>query len=100
MGLPLQVAGPTSWGYLALAALVPQLIGHNVMTWCLRHVTPTTVGVATLAEPVGATLLGVWLLGERVAPMVYVGCAVTLATVALALTERAPLRASPKGVPS
>lgn len=74
-----------SLGWLLLAALIPQLVGHTALTRLLRETTPTVVGVATLGEPVGATLLGWWILGETVSPPVLAGCAVTLAGVALAV---------------
>lgn len=88
VGLPWQVASASSGLYLLLAALIPQLIGHNLLTWSLRHVTPTMAGVSTLAEPVGSTLLGVWLLSEQPAPLVYLGCALTLCAVGIALTSQ------------
>ncbi len=75
-------------GWLLLSALVPQLIGHTLLTWSLRHATPTAVGTATLGEPVGASLLGWLVLGESVGPVAAAGCAVTLAAVALALRGR------------
>jgi drug/metabolite transporter (DMT)-like permease len=82
---------PESWeslGWLFAAALVPQLIGHTCITWCLRHMTPTTVGVATLFEPVGSTAVAWWLLSETPKWGTLTGCAITLAAVAIALTTR------------
>jgi drug/metabolite transporter (DMT)-like permease len=79
---------PATWeatGFIALAALIPQLIGHTTLTWALRHVSPTMVGIATLGEPVGATALAWWLLDESVDAVTIVGCAVVLAGVALAV---------------
>lgn len=87
-GVPLEVASAEAWGYLLLAALVPQLIGHSLLTWSLRHVTPTLAGLATLGEPVGATMLGWWWLGEVPGGLVLAGCAVTLVAVGMALRSR------------
>ncbi len=81
---------PASWeafGFLALATVFPHLVGHSLLTWCLKHTTPTAVGVATLGEPVGATLLAWAWLGEPVATVTAIGCAVTLAGVALAVVR-------------
>jgi drug/metabolite transporter (DMT)-like permease len=72
-------------GWLALAALVPQLVGHGLLTWVLRHASPTTVGIATLGEPVGAAALGWLLLGEEVALEVAFGSVVVLVGVGVAL---------------
>ncbi|MBX3249466.1 MAG: DMT family transporter [Myxococcales bacterium] len=72
-------------GYLVLATLVPQLVGHNAITWALRHLRPTTVGLATVAEPVGATLLAWWWLAEVPSALTLGGAVVILCAVALAL---------------
>ncbi len=86
-GVSLEVTG-SAWVYLALAAAIPQLIGHTLLIWSVRHVTPTVTGLATLGEPVGAAALGWVVLGEEVAPMTALGCAITLAALALSLTAR------------
>ena len=74
-------------GWLTLAALVPQLVGHSLLTWALRHTRPTVVGLATIGEPIGSTALGWMIFGERVGVVVAVGCAITLAAVVLALVR-------------
>jgi drug/metabolite transporter (DMT)-like permease len=88
LGVDLRPASGEALFYLVLAALLPQLVGHNLLTWSLRHTTPTVVGLATVGEPVGSTLLGLALLSEVPSPWVLAGCTVTLAAVALALTAR------------
>jgi len=79
-----------AFGWIALSALVPQLVGHNLLTYCLRYARPTLVGMSTVGEPVGATILGFFWLHETVSPAVALGCAITLASVVLAM--RATLR--------
>jgi drug/metabolite transporter (DMT)-like permease len=88
LGVPIRFASNESILWVALAALVPQLIGHNILMWALRHATPTAVGIATVGEPVGATLLGWLWLGEAPVIIVLIGCLVTLAAVVLSV--RAP----------
>ncbi|MEC9439510.1 MAG: DMT family transporter [Myxococcota bacterium] len=87
-GVPLDVASTESLLYLGLSALIPQLIGHTSLTWSLRHVTPTTAGIATLGEPVGASLLGILWLGEWFSGLAALGCALTLIAVGIAITNR------------
>lgn len=87
-GIPIEPASAEAAVYLVLAALFPQLVGHGLLTWTLRHTTPTVVGVATVGEPVGSTLLGWLWLGEGVAPMVAVGCSITLSAVIIGVTGR------------
>lgn len=64
---------------------MPQLVGHNLLTWALRHATPTAVGIATVGEPVGSTLLAWLWLGERVGQLAGAGAVVTLLAVLLSL---------------
>jgi drug/metabolite transporter (DMT)-like permease len=47
-----------------LLAVIPQLIGHNTFNWALKFLSPTTVAVLILGEPIGASLLAYWLFGE------------------------------------
>ena len=86
--IPVAVDSATSLLYLFLAACIPQLIGHTLMTWSLRHVSPATVGIATLGEPVGASLLGVLWLREWMSWPVALGCVIVLGAVGVALTAR------------
>lgn len=90
--------------FLVLAALLPQLVGHGLLTWCLRATSPTVVGIATLGEPVGASLLAWWWLDERPTGATLLGASLVVAGVALALTagrgklppERPGRRAPPR----
>ena len=50
--------------WLISIALVPQLIGHNSLNWCLKHISATSVSTALLAEPIGATILAALLFME------------------------------------
>ncbi|MGM0574398.1 MAG: DMT family transporter [Myxococcota bacterium] len=90
-GIDLRPASAEALGWLALAALVPQLVGHSLLTWSLRHTRPTVVGMATVGEPAGATLLAWIWLGEGVTVTTAVGCSITIAAVLLAM-RRPPLR--------
>jgi drug/metabolite transporter (DMT)-like permease len=49
--------------FLALA-LLPTICGHTVFNWTLRHRPASVVATAFLGEPVGASLLAWWFLGE------------------------------------
>jgi drug/metabolite transporter (DMT)-like permease len=72
--------------FIALAALIPQVVGHSLLTWALRRASPTEVGLATAAEPVLSTALAVVLFAERPTLRVLVGAAITLAAVVLGVT--------------
>lgn len=86
-GVGLTAASPGALLYIFLSALIPQLVGHGLLTWSLRYTTPTVVGLATLGEPVGSTLLAWVWLGEAAPAVVLVGCAVVLVSLILALAR-------------
>ena len=78
---------------IALLALVPQLIGHGSLTWALGALPAAVVAAAILGEPAGATLIGAGLLGEWPTPLEWLGAALLLAGVAVALRGSARARA-------
>lgn len=55
----------TTWLAFAGMAGISQLIGHSGYNWSLRHLNPLFIAVALVGEPVIASVLGWWLLGER-----------------------------------
>lgn len=93
-GRPVAGLEPRTWGWIALLALVPQLVGHTSFNWALRHMKATPVAVVLFGEPVGAALLAFAVLGERPGAVRLAGAAVILAGVFLAAragaTEAAP----------
>ena len=86
-GEPLTPASWSAFGYIALAALVPQLVGHGLITWSLRKIKPAVVAMAVVGEPVGATVLSWWWLNEGVGALAALGCGLTLAAVVLAVKD-------------
>lgn len=68
----------TDWPWLALIALVPQVLGHTTLNWALGKFPAFAVAVAILGEPVGASLWAFLLFGERIGPVQGVGIALVL----------------------
>jgi drug/metabolite transporter (DMT)-like permease len=89
----------SSYGYIVLLALVPQLIGHNAMNWALGSLSAAVVAVAILGEPVGSALIAAVLLDEVPTLLEAAGGAVVLAGVYVALrgARRAALAAGMSG---
>jgi drug/metabolite transporter (DMT)-like permease len=54
----------TTYLYLFLLALIPQLIGHTTFNWALKYLPASVVAVAILGEPIGSTILAYFILGE------------------------------------
>ena len=75
------------WAVFSALAAGPMLIGHTGMNYALRYFRATTVNVAALGEPVGATLLA-WVvpaIHEVPRPMALVGGALVLLGIGLSL---------------
>lgn len=68
------------WGIFLLLAIVPTL-SHIINNWLLNYVNATTISMSILGEPVGATLLAVILLNEKLVPWQIVGGILVLAGV-------------------
>ncbi|GAA0325905.1 DMT family transporter [Bacillus carboniphilus] len=54
------------WIYFLLLAIVPNLLGHTLFNWSIKWVSTSIISVAILFEPVGATILAFYILGETV----------------------------------
>jgi len=55
---------PSTYVWLLLLALVPQLVGHSTYNWALRYLPVAFVAVITLGEPIGSTILAFMILQE------------------------------------
>jgi drug/metabolite transporter (DMT)-like permease len=62
--LPMGGYQPKTYLLFAAMAIFPQLMGHSTFNWALKYLPAVVIAVATLGEPVGATLLGYLVLGE------------------------------------
>ncbi len=80
-GQPMLGYQPRTYALLLALAIVPQILGHSVFNWAVRHVPPVYVSVAMLGEPVGATLLAWAILGEPPALTTVLGGVLILAGI-------------------
>ncbi|GAB4292157.1 MAG: DMT family transporter [Oscillatoriaceae cyanobacterium] len=71
------------WSIL-LMALLPQLVGHTGINWAVSRISPTTVTLSILFEPLAASLMGYLVFGEVPPLQVIGGGLVLLAGVAVA----------------
>lgn len=62
--IPMTGYSKREWGIFLLLAIVPT-VAHVINNWLMNYVNATTISMSILGEPVGATLLAVLLLGER-----------------------------------
>ncbi|MCQ4085362.1 DMT family transporter [Saccharibacillus sp. JS10] len=78
---------PKEWGVFALLAVVPTL-SHIINNWLLNYVNATTISMSILGEPVGASLLAVWLLGEHMSIIQLIGGVMVLVGMSLFLIRQ------------
>lgn len=58
---------PASHWMLFLAlAIIPTFLGHSIFNWALKWMSSSTISMAAIFEPVGATILAYIFLHERV----------------------------------
>lgn len=72
---------PLTYVWLLALALIPQLLGHSTFNWALRYMPASFVSITLLGEPVGATILAYFLLGETPTPFKLAGAALILAGI-------------------
>lgn len=89
-GLDYRGYPPASFAWIALLALVPQLIGHNGINYAMRHLDPTLVATTTLLEPIGSTLLALVIFAEAPSVLTVVGAAILLAGVVFTVRSSDP----------
>lgn len=74
--------------WIALLALVPQLIGHSAFNWALRYLTAAYVSVTILGEPIGSTLLAFFIFHQTPTPLKLSGGLLILGGILLASRTR------------
>jgi len=79
---------PREWLLFVAMAVGPGLFGHTVVNWALEHLESSLVSVSLLGEPVGSTLLALWLLAEVPDAWTVVGGGVVLAGIYLVARAR------------
>lgn len=73
------------WPWLVYLGAVTTAGAYALYALGLRRVPASVAGVVTLLEPLTATLLGVWLFGERLGPAGAGGAVLLLSAIALLL---------------
>lgn len=82
--VPLTGYAPQTYFWFLLLALMPQLVGYSALNWALKYLPATYVSVTVLGEPVGSTLLAMFLFGETPSWLKVIGGALTLVGILIA----------------
>lgn len=85
---PLVGFAPSTYGFLVLLALIPQLIGHSTFNWALKVLSAAKVSVLILGEPIGSALLALAFFGESVPGLNLAGAAIILVGIYVCLRSK------------
>jgi drug/metabolite transporter (DMT)-like permease len=75
--------------FLFLLALIPQLMGHTTFNWALKYLPASLVAITILGEPIGSTLLAYLILGEGLTVWKVLGGILILTGFLIALRKKA-----------
>lgn len=87
LGYNVLVFEPTEVLIFIALAIFPTVLGHSVNNYLLTKVPAYVVSSAVLGEPIGATLLGVFLLASFPPELVWIGFLLILFGVAIVLAD-------------
>lgn len=77
----------SDWIFFILLALIPTLLGHSIFNWSVKWISASTISMAILFEPVGATILAYYLLGENIYWTQVAGGLIIIAALTLFLID-------------
>ena len=81
---------PPVWKALLGMTLGPQIFGHTLLNWSLRHFPSSLVAFSILLEPVIAALLAWYLLHQTLTAIQLGGGVLVLAALALVIGQKTP----------
>jgi len=79
---PSQVSAASLWG-LAYLIVFGAIIGYTAYSWLLKNAKPEMVATYAYVNPMIAVLLGWLIAGESLSPVMLVGAAIVVGSVAL-----------------
>jgi drug/metabolite transporter (DMT)-like permease len=84
----------STYVFMFLIALIPQLIGHTTFNWALKYLPASMVAIAILGEPIGSTILAYFILNEGLTLWKMIGGVLIFAGIVIALRRAAEEKVS------
>ncbi|MET3697150.1 drug/metabolite transporter (DMT)-like permease [Bacillus oleivorans] len=94
---PLAPYSPPQWIYFLLLAVVPNLLGHTLFNWSIKFVSTSIISIAILFEPVGATILAYYILGENVVLTQILGGSIVIIGITTFLLNERKVKKNKRG---
>ena len=86
-GMPFTGYRSTSYIYMFLLAIIPQLIGHTAINWALKHLKASMVAITILGEPIGASILAYLIFKETITSFQCIGIIFIFVAIIIASRE-------------
>ena len=80
---------PTGWAILIYMGVIPTALAYVLFVAGMRHTPPTVATIATLLEPLTATLLAGMLFGEKLSSQAVLGALLLVAAMATLINSLA-----------
>lgn len=77
----------SSYVYMVLLAVVPQLLGHSSFNWALKYAKTSTVAITTLGEPIGASILAYMFFHQTINFIQGLGMFIILTSIFIAASR-------------
>ncbi|MBN2517020.1 MAG: DMT family transporter [Deltaproteobacteria bacterium] len=84
IGMPFTGYRPSSYLFMVLLAVIPQLIGHTSINWALKHLKSSMVAISILGEPVGAAILAYIFFQESIGAIQLAGIVLIFSAILMA----------------
>lgn len=95
-GTPLLGYDWSLYGLCLSMAIIPQILGHGSVNYVVKYFPAATIGLASLFEPVGASVLAFLFFGEVPTILGVVAIVIILAAVSLAMRPPSETQKSEK----
>ncbi|MGM8212462.1 DMT family transporter [Virgibacillus sp. W0430] len=66
------------WLYFLALAIFPTFFGHTLFNWALKWLSTSTISMGIVFEPVGASILAYFILGEQITYAQWLGGSIVL----------------------
>ncbi len=86
-GIPFTGYKTSSYLYMVLLAVVPQLIGHTAINWSLKHLKTSMVAITILGEPIGASILAYIIFRETIKSFQGIGIVLIFLAIIISSTK-------------
>ncbi|MBW2673567.1 MAG: DMT family transporter [Deltaproteobacteria bacterium] len=83
-GTPFTGYRSSSYMYMVLLAVIPQLVGHTAINWALKHLRAGMIAISILGEAIGATILAYLFFTETVSTFQLVGMVLIFTAIIIA----------------